>query len=44
MALGSAASEDSITDITPEMGFEEFRFQDRLEIQSVSERLLLVAN
>lgn len=47
MALVSATSEETITNVTPETGFEELRFQDRLErmeIQCVSERLLLVAN
>lgn len=31
MALVSAASEESITNVTPETGFEELRFQGRLE-------------
>lgn len=31
MALDSAASEESVTNITPETGFEELRFKGRLE-------------
>lgn len=31
MALVSAASEESVTNITPETGFEELRFHGRLE-------------